>query len=176
MVALDGRSGAGKSTLAAAIADSLDGAVVHVDDFYRDMPDADRLKLSPAEGVDRYFDWERLREEALVPLARRQPARFGCFDWFAGRGLTVPISVEPRDLVLVEGIYSAKPEFDDLLDLRVLVEVVEESRHERREQRLRTLSRDDTRGWDARWDAAERVYFATIRRPDTFDLIVSGSG
>ena len=51
MVALDGRSGAGKSTLAAAIADAVEGAVVHVDDFYRDMPDTDRLKLSPTQGT-----------------------------------------------------------------------------------------------------------------------------
>ena len=176
MVALDGRSGAGKSTLAAGMAEALDGAVVHVDDFYRDMPDASRLTLSPTQGVDRFFDWQRLREEALTPLARGQPARFGCFDWFAGRGLTAPTRVEPRDVVLVEGIYSARPEFDDLLHLRVLIEVTEAVRNQRRQQRLRTVSRDDPQGWDARWDAAERVYFSAIRRPETFDLIVSGDG
>jgi uridine kinase len=175
MVALDGRSGAGKSTIATAVAAVLDGAVVHVDDFYRDMSDVERLKLSPRQGVDRYFDWQRLREEALAPLARGEPARFGCFDWFAGRGLTATTRVEPREIVFVEGIYSARPEFDDLLDLRVLVEVAEEARNQRREQRLRTVSRDDPQGWDARWDAAERVYFATIRPPDTFDLTVSGN-
>jgi uridine kinase len=175
MVALDGRSGAGKSSLAAEIADSVEGAVVRVDDFYRDMPDTDRLKLSPTQGVERYFDWERLRDEALEPLVRGRPARFRCFDWFAGCGLTAPTIVEPHDIVIVEGVYSARPEFDDLLDLRVLVEVAEEAREQRRQQRLRTVSRDDPHGWDARWDAAERVYFDTIRPPDTFDLIVSGN-
>ena len=61
VVALDGRSGAGKSALASAAARAFDAAVVHVDDFYRDLPRADRLALSPVQGVDRYFDWERLR-------------------------------------------------------------------------------------------------------------------
>ena len=88
VVALDGRSGAGKSTLAAAIAHAVDAAVVTTDDFYRDMPDAERRGLSPTEGVDRYFDWERLREEALTTLARREPARYRRFDWVAGGGLT----------------------------------------------------------------------------------------
>jgi len=175
MVALDGRSGAGKSTLAAAIVEAVKGAVVHVDDFYRDMPDTDRLKLSPTQGVERYFDWERLRDEALVPLVCGQPARFRCFDWFAGSGLTGPTLVGPHDIVIVEGVYAARPEFDDLLDLRVLVEAAEGVREQRRQQRLRSVSRDDPQGWDARWDAAERVYFDTIRPPDTFDLIVSGN-
>ena len=50
----------------------------------------------------------------------------------------------------------------------------EEERWRRRNQRLRTVSRDDPLGWDARWDAAERVYFDLVRPRDTFDLIVSG--
>ena len=175
VVALDGRSGAGKSTLAAAIAEAVDAAVVHVDDFYRDMPDAERLALSPAQGVDRYFDWERIREEALTALVRRERAWFHRFDWEAGRGLTSAITVEPRDVIIVEGVYSARPEFDDLLDLKVLVEVAPEDRAQRRHQRPRTVSRDDPHGWDARWDRAEHLYFETIRPRNTFDLIVSGS-
>jgi uridine kinase len=174
VVALDGHSGAGKSTLAAAVADTVDAAIVHVDDFYRDMPEAERLELAPAQGVDRYFDWERLRTKALLPLVQRERACYGCFDWVAGRGLTNAVTVDPRDILLIEGVYSARPEFDDLLDLRVLVEVAADKRTQRRRQRARTVSRDDPHGWDARWDAAERHYFHAVRPRDTFDLIVRG--
>ena len=174
VVALDGRSGAGKSALASAAARAFDAAVVHVDDFYRDLPGADRLALSPVQGVDRYFDWERLREEALTPLVRRERAVFGCFDWFTGHGLAGPVIVEPRGVVIVEGVYSARPEFDDLLDLKVLVSVAEATREQRRQERLRTVSRDNPQEWDARWDAAELVYFGAVRPPATFDLIVTG--
>ncbi|MFM6173306.1 MAG: (d)CMP kinase, partial [Sphaerospermopsis kisseleviana] len=76
VVALDGRSGAGKSTLADAIAHDLGAALVHGDDFYRDMPDAERRALSAERGVDRFFDWERLRDEALIPLRARTAARY----------------------------------------------------------------------------------------------------
>ena len=75
VVAVDGHSASGKSTFAAALATRLAAAVVHVDDFYRDMPEVDRLALSASEGISRYFDWERLRAEALVPLAAGRPAR-----------------------------------------------------------------------------------------------------
>jgi hypothetical protein len=58
--------------------------------------------------------------------------------------------------------------------LRVLVEVVSQERERRRHERLRTVSRDDPDGWDTRWDAAECVYFDTIRPPTSFDLRVAG--
>jgi len=175
VVALDGRSGAGKSTLAAALAATVDAATVHVDDFYRDIPEADRLELSPAQGVDRYFDWERLRDEALTTLVRRERACFRRFDWVAGRGLTSSVTLQPRDIVVVEGVYSARPELYDLLDLTVLVETTNEERERRRHQRSRTVSRDDPHTWDARWDAAELLYFEAIRPRSTFDLIVSSN-
>jgi len=174
VVALDGHSGAGKSALAAAVAERIDAAVVHVDDFYREMPESERLELTAAQGFVRYFDWERLRAEAIVPLAKGTRARYGCFDWVTGHGLTKAVSVDPREVVLVEGVYAARPEFEDLLDLKVLVELPDARRDERRQQRTRTVSRDDPHGWDARWHAAERHYFHAIRPRETFDLLVRG--
>jgi uridine kinase len=174
IVALDGRSGAGKSTLANLIAPDLNAVVVHVDDFYRDMPDGDRRELSPSQGVDRYFDWQRLRDEALTPLVRREVARFQRFNWIDGQGLIGSVTVEARDVVILEGVYSARPELDHLVDLRVLVKLADRKRLQRRDARSRTVSRHDPHGWDARWDAAERIYFDTIRLPSSFDLIVAG--
>jgi uridine kinase len=174
VIALDGRSGAGKSMLADAVARSVRAAVVHGDDFYRDMDEADRRELSAIQGVDRYFNWQRLRREALLPLRRGRAARFGRFNWVVGHGLTPPIMLDARQIVIVEGVYSARPELDDLLDLKVLVEVSDRVREQRRQARLRTVSRDDPQGWDNRWGAAESVYFETIRPRSSFDLVVAG--
>jgi uridine kinase len=90
--------------------------------------------------------------------------------------LTSPVIVEPRDIVIVEGVYAARPEFDDLVDLKVLVEVPESVRRQRRRKRLRTVSRENPQEWDARWEAAERVYFDASRPPRLFDLVVPGDG
>ena len=174
VVALDGRSGAGKSTLANVIARDIGAAVVHGDDFYRDMPDVERRALSAVQGVDRYFDWQRLRDEALLLLRDRRAARFRCFDWTVGHGLGEVIVVEPCGVVVVEGVYSARPEFENLIDVKVLVTIPQEQRVLRLDDRAGERDRHAPEAWDALWDAAECVYFETIRPPSDFDLIVVG--
>ncbi|HEY6426554.1 MAG TPA: hypothetical protein VIX84_04925 [Acidimicrobiales bacterium] len=109
-----------------------------------------------------------------MPLARRTRAQCRCFDWETGHGLTAAVSVDPRDIVLIEDLYAARPEFDELLDLKVRVEVASVTRQERRQQRARTVSRAAQEFWDARWYAAEGHYFRVIRHRKTFDLVVRG--
>lgn len=169
VVALDGYSAAGKSTLARELVRRLDATVIHGDDFYRDMLETDRAALTPEEGVDRYFDWERLRDEALLPLASGRPGTFSRFDWQAGKGLTEPVTAEPKAVVLMEGVYSARPQLQPHIHLDVLVEAPERLR------RARRRARHDRHEWESRWDAAEHVYFRSIRKPSSFTLIVSGS-
>ena len=174
VVAIDGRSGAGKSTLANAIARDIEAAVVHGDDFYRDMPDVERRAHSAVQGVDRYFDWQRLRDEAIRPLRARRAARFRCFDWTVGHGLGEVVVVDPCGVVIVEGVYSARPEFEHLIDLKVLVTIPQEQRVLRLDDRAGERDRHAPEAWDAYWDAAECVYFGTVRPPSDFDLIVVG--
>jgi uridine kinase len=169
VVALDGCSAAGKSSLAEPLATILHAAVLHCDDFYRDMRETDRVALTAREGIDRYFDWERLRDEALVPLSAGRPATFCCFDWAAGSGRTGPTTVDARSVLIVEGVYSARPEFEQFLHLKVLVEALPSVRKAR--QRLRHGPHE----WEGRWDAAERIYFNSIRPRASFDRVVSGS-
>lgn len=70
LVGIDGRGGSGKSTLARELAAQFDDsvAVVEGDDFYRDMSDTERIKLTPEEGYELYFDWQRLKSEVLEPI------------------------------------------------------------------------------------------------------------
>jgi uridine kinase len=170
VVALDGFSAAGKSTLASALSGRLDSAVVHGDDFYRDMPEAERLGLSPAGGVENYFDWRRLRSEAVEPLSEGRSATYRPFDWDAGGGLGDPVTVDSRPVVIVEGVYSARPELASVVDVAVFVETPE---HERA---LRRALRHDPSEWELRWDAAEQLYFRTVRPVESFDLVVPGLG
>lgn len=173
VVAVDGRSGVGKSTLAADIVRDLGASVIHGDDFYRDMSEAERRNLSAVEGVDRFFDWERLRDEALVPLRQSRVASYRRFDWIAGQGLGEVIEVEPRDVVVVEGVYSARPELEHFVDVRVLVVLDEIERQRRLDSRAGSVDRHAPEAWDARWDAAEYVYFENISRRSSFDLVVN---
>ena len=127
VVALDGHSGAGKSCLATALALRAGGTVLEGDDFYQPAlaslaPD-DRNRMSAAEAAEIVIDWRRLRSEALEPLARGEAARFRPYDWDARDGrLAEPRLLRAGDVVVVDGVYSARSELADLVDLAVLVE------------------------------------------------------
>jgi uridine kinase len=171
VVAIDGHGGAGKTTIAGTLASALRAAVVHMDDFFVDMTPEQARSIDPRLGVEQYYDWPRLRAEALEPLRERRAARFVSCPW---RSLddTSPsalATVEPDDLVLLEGVYAAGPKLADLVDARVLVETPV------RERELRLRERISEESWDEVWLAAERAYFSSVVPPPGFDLVVSGS-
>jgi len=165
VVAIDGHGAAGKSVLAAAVATLVAATVVHVDDFFRAAGSA---AIDGERPMAAYYDWERLRREALEPLRAGRRASFRAFDWKRNDylpGLTV---VEPAELVLLEGVSSTAAALADLVDRTVLVQTPESERVARLHERIA----DEV--WDEEWLAAERRYFSG--RPEGwFDLVVSGS-
>jgi uridine kinase len=183
--AIDGHGAAGKSTIAEAVATATGAALVHTDDFFQTPPSRPGsppppgppfrpgLPLRPGPparpALADYYDWRRLRAQALEPLRARLGAAFRRFDWERGSGLDGTVTMEPSDLVLVEGVYSASPELHDLVDRSVFVDTPEQERLRRLRGRVKPEE------WDDQWLLAERAYFDVIRPPSSFDLIVSGA-
>ena len=176
-VGLDGRSGAGKSTVAAAVADGLDVAVTVVagDDFYGGGSAATWDARGPAGNAAAVIDWHR-QAAVLTALRERGAAAWQPFDWEspAWDGDEVPLAADVvravvAPVVLLEGVYSCRPQLAELLDLRVLLAVPRTLR------RARLLQREgeahDT-AWDARWAAAEAHYFRHEMPPKHFDLVL----
>lgn len=162
VIAIDGHGAAGKSTIAAAVAGATGAALVHTDDFFD--PAAPREPR-----LSGYYDWRRLRVQALEPLRAWRAAEFRRFDWERGHGLDGAVSVTPGPLIVLEGVFSASPQLSDLVDRSVFVDTPEP-------ERLRRLRAQITPSeWDDEWLKAERAYFGLIRPPSSFDLIVSGS-
>jgi uridine kinase len=169
IVAIDGTGGSGKSTLATAVAALLDGAViVHGDDFYRVMPAGERERLGPEQGYQRYFDWERLRDEVLAPVRAGRAARYQRFDWSTGE-LGVWREVEPGATVIVEGVYSARPELMPYYRLTVFVDTP-------REVCLRRVRArgENSEEWILRWRAAEDFYLRGMWPQARVGLVVRG--
>jgi uridine kinase len=170
VLAMDGHGAAGKSTIADAVARATGAALVHTDDFFRAWLARDRGAAAGEPALQRYYDWRRLRAQALGPLRAHRTATFRRFDWDRGSGLDGAVAVEPSDLVLVEGVFSAAPQLSDLVDRSVFVQTPEPERL----RRLRRLVTPEE--WDEDWLAAERAYFGRTRPPASFDLVVPGTG
>ena len=79
------------------------------------------------------------------------------------------MEIPPAPVVVVDGVYSARPELAAFVDLAVLVDTPRSLRA----QRLAERGDATARGW-IWWDAAEQVYFTVVRPPDSFDLVVTG--
>jgi uridine kinase len=169
VVALDGHGAAGKSTIAAAVAYATGAALVRTDDFFQRPPTRPGGAPHGGQALAQYYDWRRIRAEALEPLRRRRAAAFRRFDWPRGTEPGPWVTVEPSDLILLEGVFSAAPELSDLVDRSVLVDTPEPERLRRLHARV---SPDD---WDADWLAAEQAYFDEIRPRSSFGLIVPGT-
>jgi uridine kinase len=170
VLAIDGHGAAGKSTIAGAVAEATGAALVHTDDFFQVVGVPEGGKRAGGRALESYYDWRRLRAQALEPLRARRGAAFRRFDWERGTGLDGVVTVAPSDLILVEGVFSAAPELSDQVDRSVLVDTPEL----RRLRRLR--SRVEPEEWDDEWLIAEQAYFRSTRPPSSFDLIVSGTG
>ncbi len=169
VVAIDGAGGAGKSTLANGIRAAFGhGSIVQVDDFYRPLSGDQRAALDPRGGYERYFDWRRLRDGALVPLRAGTAARYRRYDWATNR-LAEWIEVAPCTIVIVEGVYSTRPELRGLIDVAIFVDTP------RAERRHRMAARgQNPQDWIERWMAAEDWYLENVMPAQHADLIVEG--
>jgi uridine kinase len=168
-VAMDGHGTAGKSTLAAEVARVTAAALVHTDDFFLQRPARAGRRPPGPRSLRQYYDWRRIRAEALEPLRAGRNATFRCFDWSRGTVRGGVATVRPSDLILLEGVFSAAPELSDLVDWSVFVDTPERERLRRLQAQV---APDD---WDADWLAVQQSYFDRTRPAASFDLVVSGA-
>ena len=154
IVAVDGPGGSGKSSLARLLAAELGAPVVHTDDF-----------ASWDEPVDW---WPRLLEQALVPLAAGQAARFVPSSWDGEP--RAELVVEPVEFVVLEGVSASRAAFRPYLAYAIWVETPPEVRLGR------GLERDgeSARGLWAGWMDAENAYVERERPAEHADRVVRG--
>jgi uridine kinase len=173
LVALDGRSAAGKSTLAALVAPLVGAVVIDGDGFYSGGSAESWDAMSAEDKVSHCIDWRRQRP-VLETLKRGESASWHPYDWEADDGTLehMPVVCEAAPVIILDGVYSARPELADLFDLLVFLDAPTELRGERLIEREGEGYRQE---WNARWDEAERWYFGTVMPPEAFDLVIAAS-
>ena len=165
IVAVDGGSAAGKTTLAARLRERYGCNVLHMDHFFLRPEQRTAERLARPGG---HADVERFQAEVLRPLRAGLALSYRPYD--CGRqALGPPITVTPRPVNIVEGVYSCHPLLWDTYDLRVFLCVDPEA------QRRRILTRDGpvkARRFRDEWIPMETAYFAAfdLKRRCEFSL------
>ncbi|MBR5303074.1 MAG: hypothetical protein IKU38_09585 [Clostridia bacterium] len=118
-VAIEGSSATGKSTLAGLLAKVYDCNVFHMDDFFLQMHQRTPERFAQPGGN---VDYERFREEVLVPLSLRKPFSYRPFSCSA-MALCEPVEVVPRQLNIIEGAYSMHPALADFYDYSAFLKI-----------------------------------------------------
>jgi uridine kinase len=155
-IAVDGPSGAGKSSLTAWLQRVYgDCEVFHMDDFFltQDMKTEDRLR-TPGGNVD----WERFRDEIILPLKKGKPFSYRPYDCGTCT-LKEPVTATPRRLNIVEGVYSLHPALREAYDMTFFLSIG------KLEQSERILQRNGKRmhkRFLEEWIPLEDLYFREI--------------
>jgi uridine kinase len=177
ITAIDGGSGAGKSTLARMLTDELPTARLPMDDFFAaQIPDHHWDQFSVKERFEKCFDWKRIREDALIPLRAKRSAKWYAFDFVTGLredgtyGMEAePKILEPVEIILIDGNFSASPFLSDLVDFSILINVPIEIRH------ARIAAREDPeflKRWHSLWDPVEDYYHNQVKPKETYDFVL----
>ena len=167
LVTIDGPCASGKTTLAERLAEMLQAAVVHTDDYVipHARKTADRLAIPGGN-----CDAERLLEEVVAPWKNRRPVRMRRYDCKAD--LLLPEELLPeKEVLILEGCYCNLPLIRQAADLRIFLDITRE------EQRARLLKRETPesvkRFYDL-WIPLEEAYFTAFQLPDAGCVVFSG--
>ncbi len=175
LVAICGWADTGKSTLAARLCVALGqlgvrGDSISTDDFMRDRAERNALGIS---GYDlRSLNVQAL-QGALVSFVKREPFSVHPYDNRTGTKSPKPRSVQPVDVLVVEGIHSLHLSFAHQMDLKVFIDSDEATLRQ-----MRYRANMQKRGMTP-VDAAARItsewedYNAVVRpRVEVADLVV----
>ena len=164
LVAIEGNCTSGKTTLSTQLAEIFDCTVFHMDDFF----------LRPEQRTPQRFeepggnvDYERFREEVLLPLQSGKSFSYRPFDCSTFT-LADPVTVTPKKLVIIEGSYSLHPHFGDIYDLRILLTVGPGTQRQRILERPAFLHKR----FFEEWIPMENRYFEVFRISDQANLIL----
>lgn len=166
IVAIDGGSASGKTTLSQMLEDLYDCTVFHMDDFFLrpEQRTAERF-AEPGGNVDR----ERFLEEVLLPLGKKQSICYRKFDCTTMQ-LSAPVTVTPKKLTVIEGVYSMHPALRSHYDLTVFLNISPQLQKARIKQRNRPQM---AQRFFTQWIPLEQLYFSTMQVQQRSDLNIS---
>lgn len=165
ILAIEGGSASGKTTLSKTLEENYDCTVFHMDDFFL-RPEQRTIERFKEIGGN--VDRERFLEEILIPLKEEKPITYRPFDC-STFSLCPPITVEPKNLIIIEGAYSMHKDLEPFYDLSVFLSVLPEIQKKRIEKRN---SPPLAKRFFNEWIPLENAYFEKTDAQNRCDLII----
>ena len=166
-IAIDGNSGAGKSVLASLLQKIYEGNLFHMDDFFLQARQRTAARYAETGGN---IDYERFRDEVLAGLDSGRGFSYRRFDC-REMALKDTISVEPRAVNIVEGVYSLHPMIDSGYDLKLFLTLTESGQQERILRRNGPVMLER---FIQEWIPLENKYFAELSIREKCDMVING--
>ena len=116
------------------------------------------------------FDWERLRDQVLMPMKNNQSCKFQRHDWGTDK-LEEWHEITACKLLIIEGVYSTRQELRKYYDRKLWVVTSYGTRLERGVHR----DGEEARAmWTDTWMPAEIDYELKHQGPANADILISG--
>jgi uridine kinase len=164
-VAIEGGSASGKSTLSEILSELYDCNVFHMDDFFLRHEQRTPERFAEVGGnVDR----ERFYDEVLRPLNTGNEICYRRFDC-STQTLSAPITVQPKRLTVVEGVYSMHTAFSRYYDLGVFLDI--DSQYQKRRILVRNSPQFANRFFNE-WIPLENRYFEKTAITERSNIII----
>ena len=165
VIAIEGGSASGKTTIAAMLSEIYECNVFHTDDFFLRPEQRTPERLAEIGGN---LDRERFYDEIVLAIKDGAPVAYRPFDCRT-QTLSDIITVEPRKLTVVEGVYSTHPAFGKYFDLSVFLDIDAEYQ---RERILKRNSPAFAERFFNEWIPLENAYFDGTNVKERSDLVI----
>lgn len=162
ILAIEGRSGAGKTTLASLLTEIYSSKIIHMDEFFLPSNLRTKDRLSEPGGNIHY---ERFVSQILpnLQLLKEDPATFRPFSYevfdchtMNYKDFMPVITKEP--LTIIEGSYCLHPNFRELYDIKVFLDI---SQNLQKERLLSRVGKEAYMLFESKWIPMEELYFKT---------------
>ncbi len=153
VIALEGRCASGKTTAAGILSELFGAPIIPMDDFFLPFERKTSERLAETAGN---IDYERFSAEVIPNLGKNREFTYKAFSCSDGSfyAKTVPSS----KTVIVEGVYSMRPEFIGAYDIKAFIGISKKTQLERLEKRDPAL----LDRFINEWIPMEEKYFGTM--------------
>lgn len=164
VIAIEGPCTSGKTTLANELSEYFECNLIHIDDFFLPF---DKRTAERMNEVGGNIDYERFYSEVVQNLKSESPFTYGKFSCSNGK-ISEYITVTQKPLTIVEGVYSMHPFFGNIYDLKIFLNINDETQM----QRLLKRSPEKIQKFIDLWIPMENEYFNKFKIKNSCDLVI----